>query len=215
LLFVVYYLLLDGYSLEFGIFYLLFIVMASFDLSWTPAGSLITVSQQVQYKESISSTWLVAATLSASANSYTAAGLADNTIYDFRIVTDCAFGGPTPGASFQIIDFVPPEVTITPTFELANFSFVHLGGSITGYEVRLFNDDVSELLDTITFPSPSGTIMGTFTGLDPSTDYFLQVVMIASPYSEEAPLDDFTTAGIPSCATPSNVTVELFEPAPD
>jgi hypothetical protein len=197
--------------LGFGIFYLLFIVMASFDLSWVPAGSLISVSQQVQYKEAASSTWLVAATLSASTEVYIVDGLTDNTIYDFRIVTDCAFGGPTPSAPFQIIDFVCPEVTITPTFELMGFSFVHLGGSITEYQVDLLDDTGEEVLDTKIFSSPSGTIVDSFTGLDPDTSYGLGITLTAGVYLEQCPVETFSTAAVPSCMVPSNVTVDMYE----
>lgn len=202
-------------DLLFVVCYLLFIIMASFDLSWTPADSAITVSQEVQYKEAASSTWLVAATLSATADSYTASDLDDNTIYDFRIVTDCAFGGPTPTAPYQVIDFVCPEMTIDATFELVNFSFLHVGGSVTEYEVELLDASGTSVLDSDSFSSPSGTVSGSFTGLDPDTSYQIRVSLSAGFYSESC-VEDFDTAGVPSCAVPSNVTVEMLyeEPPP-
>jgi hypothetical protein len=183
--------------------------MASFDLSWTPAGSLISVSQQVQYKAAASSTWLVAATLSATANSYTVEGLEDNTIYDFRIVTDCAFGGPTPSASYQIIDFVCPHLTITPDYESVSFSFIHSGGSVDSYLVELTDDVFNEIFASTSFPLPSGALTHTFTDLDQNTDYGLRITIVADVYSEEC-RTEFTTAFNPVCETPSNVTVEMI-----
>lgn len=185
--------------------------MSSFDLSWTPAGGLNSTGQQVQYKVSSSSTWLVATTLSASANFYTVESLLENTIYDFRVVNMCSFGGPTPGSAFQTIDFVcPDDVTITPTFNSVSFSFSHVGGNVTEYRVDLLNAAGSSVIAFKTITSPGSTVTDSFTGLSNETNYKLRIIPKAGSYTESCALEAFATSALPVCNLPSGLTVEFL-----
>jgi hypothetical protein len=185
--------------------------MSAFDLSWTPAGGLNSTAQQVQYKLSSSSTWLVAGTLSASANSYTVDDLDENTIYDFRIINMCSYGGPTPGAPFQTIDFVCPEVTITTTYNSVSFSFAHVGGSVTEYRVDLLNAAGSSIIAFKNITSPGSTVANSFTGLSNETNYKLRITLKTGTYTEQCPLISFTTAPFPTCEMPSGLTAVISE----
>lgn len=185
--------------------------MTSFDLNWTPAGGLNSTGQQVQYKAAVSSTWIVATTLNASADSYTISDLNDNTIYDFRIVNMCSYGGPTPGSSFQTINFVCPTIIVTPTYNSVSFSFTHLGGSVTQYRVDLLNGAGTSTIAFKTISSPSGTVADSFTGLSTETNYQLRLTPKAGTFSEQCPLEPFTTAPYPTCNIPADLTVEINE----
>jgi hypothetical protein len=183
--------------------------MASFDLSWTPAGGLNSTAQQVQYKAATSSTWIPVASLSATANSYTLPGLADNTIYDFSIVNICTFGGPTAGVSFQTISIVCPTVTTTPSYNSVSFNFDSLGGSVTEYRVDLMNGAGNSTIAFKTITSSSGTVADSFTGLDFSTNYNLRITPKAGTYTKQCPLVPFATAALPTCSAPTSLTVEI------
>lgn len=185
--------------------------MTSFDLSWTPAGGLNSTAQQVQYKAASSSTWLVAATLSATANFYTISGLADSTIYDFKVVNMCSYGGPTPGIPFQTINIVCPTVTVTPTYNSVSFSFTDLGGSVTEYRVDLLNSAGSSVLAFKTVTASGGTVADNFTGLTFSTNYNLRITPKAGTYTKQCPLIPFSTAALPSCSFPTGLSVVIDE----
>jgi hypothetical protein len=155
---------------------------------------------------------LLAATLSATADSYTVTGLDENVLYDFRISNLCSFGGPTPGASFQIIGFVCPDLTVTPTYNGVSFSFTHVGGSVTSYRVDLLNAAGSSIVAFKNITSPSGMVADSFTGLSASTSYQLRLTMkVGSTYSEVCSLEPFSTTALPACSMPVNLTVAFFE----
>jgi hypothetical protein len=186
--------------------------MASFDLSWTPASGINSTGQQVQYKESVSSTWLVAATLSGTADSYTVDDLDDNVVYDFRISNLCSLGGPTPGASFQVVGFVQPDVTITPTYNSVTFSFTHVGGSVSSYRMDLLNSSGSTILAFRNIPSPSGMVSNSFTGLSANSNYNLRLTMkVGTSYSDVGDLLPFTSTDLPACSMPSDLVVAFLE----
>jgi hypothetical protein len=186
--------------------------MASFDLSWTPASGVNSTGQQVQYKESVSDTWLVVATLGGGASSYTVADLDDNVVYDFRISNLCSFGGPTPGSVFQIIGFVCPSVVITPTYNGVSFSFTHVEGSVTQYRVDLLNAAGSSVIAFKNITSPSGMVTDSFTGLSATTSYNLRLTMkVGTTYSEVCDLAPFSTTSLPTCDMPTGLTVVFLE----
>jgi hypothetical protein len=198
--------------LEFGIFYLLFITMASFDLSWTPASGLNSTGQRVRYKESVSSTWLIAATLSPTADSYTIEDLDDNVVYDFSILNLCSFGGPTSGPVFQSIDFVCPSIVTSPSYNMVSFSFTHVGGSVTQYRVDLLDEEGSSIVTFKNITSPSGVVADSFTGLSATTSYNLRLTMkVGTTYSEVCDLVPFSTSSLPTCNMPTGLVVEPVE----
>lgn len=185
--------------------------MASFDLSWTPASGINSTGQEVQYKESISSTWLVAATLSSTADSYTLEGLDDNVVYDFRISNLCSLGGPTPGGSFQLIGFVCPSIATTPTYNTVSYTFTHVGGSVTSYRVDLMNSAGTTIIAFKNITSPSGTISESFTGLTTLTNYNLRLTMkVGTTYTKVCDLTPFATTNLPTCNMPTGLTVEFL-----
>lgn len=186
--------------------------MASFDLSWAPAGGTNSSGQQVQYKAASSGTWLVAATLGASASTYTVTGLDDNVIYDFRIANLCAYGGPTLGTSFQIIDIVCPTVSRTPTHNTVAFSFSHpTGTDLTEYRVDLMNGAGTTVLAFKNIVPISSLVSDSFTGLTASTSYNLRVTAKAGSYSKVCPLSAFSTTALPVCNMPTALTVVVGE----
>jgi hypothetical protein len=186
--------------------------MASFDLSWTPAGGINSTGQQVQYKEAIASTWVVATSLGASANSYTVSGLLDNVIYDFRIVNLCAFGGPAPGNVFQIIDIICPTVATTPTHNSVAFNFSHPSGtSLTEYRVDLMNAAGTSVLAFKNIVPVSSSVSDSFTGLSATTNYNLRVTCKAETYTKVCPLVAFATGALPACNMPTALVVVIGE----
>lgn len=188
--------------------------MASFDLNWTPAGGLNSTGQQVQYKVASSPTWVVATSLGASANSYTAEGLLDNVIYDFRIVNLCAYGGPAPGNVFQIIDIICPTVTTTPTHNSVSFSFSHpTGTSLNEYRVDLMNGAGTSVLAFKNIVPLTGSVSDSFTGLSATTSYNIRLTCKAETYSKVCPLVSFSTTALPACNMPTALVVEVGEDA--
>lgn len=186
--------------------------MASFDLSWTPAGGANSTGQQVQYKDADSSTWLVASSLDSSEDTYTVSGLLDNVIYDFRIVNLCAFGGPTPGAVFQIVNIICPTVSRTPTHNTVSFSFPHpTGTDLTEYRVDLMNGAGTAVLAFKNIVPVTSPVSDSFTGLSSSTSYNLRVTAKAGSYSKVCPLSAFSTTAPPVCNMPTALTVVVGE----
>jgi hypothetical protein len=190
--------------------------MVSFDLSWIPASGLNSTGQQVQYKESVSSTWLVATNLSATADSYTVEGLDENVVYDFRISNLCSFGGPTNGAVFEIVGFVQPSLQVTPTYNTVAFSFTHVGGSVTQYRMDLMNAAGTSIVAFKNITSPSGMVADSFTGLSASTSYNLRLTMkVGTTYSDVGDLTPFSTTALPTCSMPTALMVTFFEEESD
>ena len=183
--------------------------MGTFFLNWTPPGGLNSTAQRVEYKAATSSTWLTATTLGATASSYTVVDLLDNVIYDFRIVNICTFGGPIPGSSMQDIDFVCPTVNTTPASDTIGFNFSHLGGSITSYGVALLDGAGSSTLDSKTISSPGSVVADSFTGLDATTNYNLQVTMHAGVHEKVCPVVPVMTTAVPTCGIPSGLVVSI------
>lgn len=183
--------------------------MGSFLLNWTPAGGLNSTGQQVQYKLSTDSTWTTAATLSASAATYTVNSLLDNTIYDFRVVNLCSFGGPTSGTNFQTINLTCPTVSVTPTYNSVSFSFTNLGASVTEYRADLLNAAGSLVLAFKNITAAGVTISDSFVGLSASTDYQLRITVKAGTFSRVCTASAFTTAALPSCSSPSGLAVTV------
>jgi hypothetical protein len=183
--------------------------MGSFLLNWTPAGGLNSTGQQVQYKVSTDSTWTTVTTLSASASTYTVLGLVDNTIYDFRVVNLCSFGGPTSGTNFQTINLTCPTVTVTPTYNSVSFSFPNLGASVTEYRVDLLNAAGSLVLAFKNITATGVTMSDSFVGLSSVTGYQLRVTVKAGTFSKVCTASSFTTDALPSCGVPSGLAVTV------
>lgn len=179
--------------------------MASASIHWAPSTNNTGIHQEVQYKKNSSSTWITYSTVSITATTATITGLDDNTVYDFRIVSDCNFGGPAPSTAATVIKFVCPTVTLTPGINSIAYAFAGPGGSITLVNVNLL--DNTNTIITTQNPSPVGAISGSFTGLTSGTAYKVQIVLTASTGSHSCPSQDIST--IAPCADPSSITALL------
>lgn len=182
-------------------------------LTWTAGGG--AASQDVQYKLATASTWTTHANVAGNVTSSTITGLQDNRIYDFRVITNCAGGTPTPSAATQQIKIICPTVTTTPSDTSIAYSFPELGGSITSYTAFLFD---SSGVVTLSSQTPTGTTTrsGTFTGLQPNTAYKVRIVVFAGSFSKsDCAFVDVTTTSTPACNPPTNVsaTVDPDQPS--
>lgn len=180
------------------------------NISWTPAAG--SAGQQIQYRVSGTPDWIAVVTLASTVTSYNLTGLAENTLYDIRVVNICQYGGPTPGSSIQKIKFGCPVLTIVPTVDTAAFSFNHTGASITKYVIQLINATTSTVITSVIKTTPSGTISDTFTGLTPSTTYKIAVIMYAGDtfsFSNSCLPESFTTSAPPVCNAPTSIVATL------
>lgn len=181
--------------------------MASATLIWTPGGGANSLSQEIQYKVHTDSSPTTAAMVGAAVNTYTITGLLDNVIYDYWIVDHCAVGGPTPGQPSQAINLTCPAVTLNPDWNLIQYSFADLGGSVSGYNIFLF-DANGNTLATNNAPI-GGSVTGTFTGLNPSSNYKVGVTVNAGTFTKTCPPQSVSTIAPPACNAPGSVTATM------
>jgi hypothetical protein len=181
------------------------------NLTWAPAGGVTSQNQDVQYKAASSTTWITYANVGATVSSASITGLIDNTIYDFRVVNNCTYSGPTPAMATQNAKITCPAVTIFPGYDHVDYSFVHLGADISKYVVDLLDaSDAVLLTNTITsFPIP---ISSSFSGLVPSTNYKLRITVYAGAafaYNKQCEAQAFATSAPPTCDAPTVVVATL------
>lgn len=176
-------------------------------LTWTTGAGAST--QDVQYKLSSASTWTTHANVAGGVTTSSITGLLDNRIYDFRVITNCAGGTPTPSVATQQIKITCPVVTPTPSDTSITYSFPELGGSVTAYTVKLFDSAGTTEVSSQT-PSGTTTRSGTFTGLTSSTGYKIRVIVTAGSFSKtDCAMVDVTTTATPACNAPTNVTATV------
>lgn len=181
-------------------------------LTWTAGAGATT--QEVQYKLATSSTWTTHETVAGNITTSTINGLEDNKIYDFRVITNCAGGTPSPSTASQQIKIICPTVTTTPSDTSISYSFPELGGSVTAYTVKLFDSAGTTEIASQT-PSGTTTRTGTFTGLTQSTAYKIRVLITAGSFSKnDCAFVDVTTTVTPACNPPTNVVATIDEPLP-
>jgi hypothetical protein len=176
-------------------------------LNWTPgAGS---TSQTVQYKLASASTWTTFSTVSGTATTETVTGLADNLIYDFKILTACNGGTSTQSPVVQKINIICPTVTVTAASTSLSYSFPEIGGSVDSYVVKLFNSGGTSELASQT-PTGTTTLTGTFSSLTASTTYKIRVVPTAGSITKtDCAFATGVTLAPPTCNPPTGVTAEL------
>jgi hypothetical protein len=183
--------------------------MATANLTWTPAGGANSLSQDVQYKVSTSSTWITHSNVGPSINTATITGLLDNTVYDFRVINNCSVGGPTPATQYQTVNLTCPVVTVTPSYDSIGYSFTHLGASVDSYTVELLNAS-DGVVATINELTPSGTVTNSFTGLTASTVYKVRVtVKVGSTFSKQCTATTTGTIAAPTCDPPTGVSATM------
>ena len=180
--------------------------MANYNISWTPATNGSTISQNVEYKKSVDSTWTVSTNVSAVTNIAVINSLLDNVVYDFRVSSLCDFGGPSPSSPFSLIKFICPTVTLSKTTNQVSYSFTHPGGSISSVTVDLLSSS-SVVLQTQT-PAAGTPVTGVFNGLTPGTAYKVRVKLIAGSFNQTCSAQDITTDNL-VCEAPTGLTATI------
>lgn len=176
-------------------------------LTWTIGSG--STSQDVQYKLSSAGTWTTHSTVSGSTNSASITGLSDNLIYDFRVVNYCSGGTPGTSTSTQQINIICPTVSTTPTDTTIAYSFSELGGSVTSYVAKLYDNAGTTELSSQT-PSGTTTRSGTFTSLTAGTGYKIRIIPTAGTFTKSTcSFISVTTLTTPACNPPTSVTATL------
>ena len=149
--------------------------MASATINWTPAGGSST-GQRVEYRvKSVGGSWTVFSTVSATTNTATITDLADNTIYEFRIVNLCS-GSEVPTSVIEGIKQTCPTPSNSVTGTSATVTFPHVGGEVTKYNIKISQTVGGTLVSSVDKTGPftvGSTVSHTFTGLTAGTGYFI------------------------------------------
>jgi trimeric autotransporter adhesin len=181
-------------------------------LTWTAGGG--ATSQDVQYKLASASSWTTHSNVAGNITTASITGLQDNLIYDFRVITNCAGGTPTPSTSTQQIKIICPTVTATPSDTTIAYSFPEIGGSVTAYTVKLFDSAGTTELSSQT-PTGTTTRSGTFTGLTQSTAYKIRVIITAGSFTKsDCAFTSASTTATPACNAPTNVSASIDPDVP-
>lgn len=180
--------------------------MASATINWTPGGGGNVTTQEVQYRIQGATNWTSAVTgLSPSTATYVITGLVVNTIYEFKVVSNCSVGGPISSGTMTDIEFFCPTITVTPTHNTITYSFSALGGSISAYSVQLLSNDLATVIQT------KSTVSGVFDSVSilESTSYKVRLTLTAGTYSNVCtPVSTATTAA-PTCPIPTLLSATL------
>lgn len=180
-------------------------------LNWTPGAG--ATQQIIRYKlasvPDVDGNWTVHSTVAGDVTTVTINGLSDNLIYDFQIVTNCSGGTAAGSTVVKQIKIDCPTVTVTKTDTTVSYSFPAIGGSISGYTVKLFNAAGTTEIASQT-PSGTTTLTGTFTGLTANTAYKIRVIVTAGTFSKtDCAFVDVTTNNTPSCNPPTNLVATV------
>jgi fructose-1,6-bisphosphatase/sedoheptulose 1,7-bisphosphatase-like protein len=180
--------------------------MATFNLTWTPAGGATSTGQEV-WSRPVGGTYVRETTLSNAANSHSLT-LSDNQVYDFKIVNLCSAGGSTETTpvSNAVVTCVGGITTSNVTESSFSVSFAHLKASVDRYTAVLRSGatlvdqkqqtGVLASVDTITF---------NFTGLTPGQSYDLEVSAgIGTSYNKTCAKGTVATS-VGTCYTPTNL----------
>lgn len=119
----------------------------------------------------------------------------DNILYVYKAISNCGSSPADPSTTYEFANITCPELTPTVTGpNNIDFSFVPVGGDITKYEVKLYNESGSVLIETKTYlPLFSNPTSGEFEYLTASTTYKIGVVVYIGTYSKVCPLIEETT----------------------
>lgn len=176
-------------------------------LSWNLDSNVNNGPMTVQYKFSTVTGWTTATTLPSGSTSYAITGLNQNKIYNFQIINNCPSGGPSPSTVFSTIEFTCPTVNLTFDSSSISYSFVGVNGDIDTYVATLFDSTGSTVIQTKTISAPfASTVIGTFSGLNASTQYQVKLTEKALTFSKDCNSQTVTTAAVPTCPTVSNVS---------
>jgi hypothetical protein len=174
--------------------------MASAVISWTPGGGGNIVSQEVDYRVQGTSNWTAAVTgLSPSTSTYTVTGLTANTLYEFKVISNCSIGGPISSATLTGITWSCPTITLTPTHNTITYSFSALGGSVSAYQVDLLASNQTTVIQTLT------TTSGVFNSgsITASTTYYVRLTLTAGTSTNVCTAVSTATTSAPTCPIPT------------
>ena len=182
----------------------------SASLNWSLDNNANNGPELVQYKFDSVSNWTTANTLAANTTSAGITGLTQNKIYNFQIVNNCPFGGPSPSTVFKTIELTCPTVNLTSTSNSITYSFVSQGGDIDTYTIDLFDSTGNNLVQTKVESAPfASTVSNKFTGLGASTTYQARVTVKAGAFNKVCSTQAITTPNVPSCPTLTNFKVTV------
>lgn len=187
--------------------------MASQTINWIPINDSTSDDQTVQYRIAPSGVWTTFSVVAKDVGTETITGLANNTIYEFRVVNNCSEGGPIPSAVVRAVSISCPVLDVTATSNSITVTFTPLGSSVNGYIIQLRNDAGGTILQTFTALSPFGSsVTHTFnTSITADTDYTVKVIPTADEFLKtDCTLIEITTdpeAEPSECGTPTDLTV--------
>lgn len=209
--------------------------MSTGNLSWGACGpssdgtNLYYGKTQIATGNPLSGTgWTLynGAALANSASSATITGLDDNVEYTSYIYCHCASAGNGSLVNQgPVIKYVCPSVSsATTTFNTLNYTLSvpisanNAGTWIQNIKVVLLNGSGSTILYTNTHTAPfSGSITNSFSGLNPSTSYTLQVSYSNNAASRTNLCSSQVVTTTAACAAPtvvvSNITNSAFDVA--
>lgn len=180
----------------------------------SPTGTLFTitdssggsVSQNIQVLSNLNNTTGVDVDLS---------GTPVNTNLDLTITATFCVETAEGTQCQSIIDYtlgntaLCPTITATSTDSTVGYSFSWSGGAAS-FDVELYNSSETTLISSQTtgVGSSSSTVSGTFTGLNPGTQYKLRVLININGTITTCPFTPITTVALP-CTPPGGVTAAL------
>lgn len=194
--------------------------MANFTINWTPPGPLNCISQTVQYRDvSLGGSWEFYISVGPSVGTTTVLALDDNTIYEFRIVNECIYGGTVPSdTTIDGYKIICPVLTVVPAYSVLDGYTVTVNWSVptgvflyTTYDFYLMDSTGvsvidSQLGETTVSPSVQSFI---FSGLTAATTYQIHVDVNLDTFIKTDCLNKtFTTAAAVVCNTPNLISVQ-------
>lgn len=116
----------------------------------------------------------------------------DNTLYTYRVISNCT--STAPYSDYIFANITCPVVTLTPFETSAGYSFAGVGGSIDKYEVKIYSSDGITLIHTDTkLPAFSNPLTGTFIYLAPGVTYNVRIRAWIGTYFKDCAFQAVTT----------------------
>lgn len=182
----------------------------SANLTWILDSNSNNGPLTVQHKLASVSNWSTDTSVPVGTITAGVTGLNQNRIYNFQVINNCSFGGPSPSTPFNVIELTCPTVNLTSTSNSVSYSFVSLGGDIDSYTIALFDSTGNNLIQTKTESVPfSSTITNSFSGLTPNTSYQAKVTVAAGTFTKVCNPQTITTPNVPTCPTLSGLSVTV------
>lgn len=195
--------------------------MANFNLSWILTVTANVTGQRAYYRQKtvggafLTTGFSPANDLSTSATSTSIAGLLDNVVYQFQIANLCSTGGPTFNANGiqEGIKFACVTPTETHTHNSATGTVSGLPSDITSVIFTLTDAGGTALSTPVTSVTSAGSASATFTGLTPSSDFFIKVefTAVVNGATVTSALGtcnvQIKTENAPACPAPTNLVV--------